>query len=56
LVLTPEFVIDYIIIHELAHTIEMNHSKKFWDIVKNLCPNYKNAEKWLKNNSYTLEL
>lgn len=56
LVLTPEFVIDYIILHELAHTIEMNHSKKFWDIVKTLCPEYKKAEKWLKDNSYTLEL
>lgn len=56
LVLTPEFVIDYIVIHELAHTIEMNHSRKFWEIVRKLCPNYKVAEKWIKDNSYTLEL
>ena len=56
LILTPEFIIDYIIIHELAHTLEMNHSKKFWKIVEKHCPDYKKAEKWLKLNSSTHEL
>jgi hypothetical protein len=51
LILTPEFVIDYIIIHELAHTVEMNHSPNFWNIVSKHCPDYRKAEKWLKNNS-----
>jgi len=41
-------VIDYVIIHELAHFHEGNHSKKFWDIVSKACPNYKNLRKELK--------
>ena len=56
LVLAPEFAIDYVIIHELAHTKELNHSDKFWLIVEKLCPDYKLAEKWLKDNGFMLEL
>jgi len=56
LIMLPEFVVDYIIIHELCHTIEMNHSQKFWNLVDEHCPDYKKAENWLKNNSYSIEL
>ena len=56
LVLAPEFAIDYVIIHELAHTKELNHSDRFWQIVEKLCPDYKLAEKWLKDNGFMLEL
>ncbi len=55
LILAPEFVVNYVIIHELAHTIEMNHSKKFWKIVESIYPDYKKAEEWLKKNVYTLD-
>lgn len=48
----PEDVIDYIIIHELAHTIEHNHSKKFWAIVEKIVPDYKGKKKWIKENYY----
>ena len=41
-------VIDYVIIHELCHLREMNHSKKFWILVKNICPDYKLLRKELK--------
>jgi predicted metal-dependent hydrolase len=51
LVQTPEFVRDYIILHELAHLRQMNHSSRFWREVARLCPNYNEAEKWLKANS-----
>jgi predicted metal-dependent hydrolase len=51
LVQTPEFVRDYIILHELAHLKEMNHSKRFWKEVARLCPEYKTAENWLKRNA-----
>jgi predicted metal-dependent hydrolase len=44
LVLAPEFVIDYVVAHEVAHRKQMNHSKKFWDEVEKLCPDYKNAK------------
>jgi predicted metal-dependent hydrolase len=48
LVQTPVFVRDYIIWHELAHLKEMNHSDRFWKEVERLCPDYAEAERWLK--------
>jgi predicted metal-dependent hydrolase len=45
---TPEFVRDYIILHELAHFKHMNHSRRFWTEVKRLCPDFERAEAWLK--------
>ena len=48
----PEETIDYVIIHELAHRIEMNHSKRFWNIIAQVCPSYKSHEKWLKTNGH----
>jgi predicted metal-dependent hydrolase len=50
LVQTPAFVRDYIIWHELAHLKEMNHSIRFWREVARLCPEFKQAEQWLKDN------
>lgn len=50
LIQTPDFVQDYIHLHELAHLIEMNHSEKFWRQVERLCPDYLTAERWLKQN------
>lgn len=41
--------LDYVIIHELSHFIHFNHSKKFWDLVSEYCPNYKIIRKELKN-------
>jgi predicted metal-dependent hydrolase len=46
----PKHLLDYIIIHELAHTIEHNHSKKFWRLVENALPNYRQIRKEIKNN------
>jgi predicted metal-dependent hydrolase len=43
-------VIDYVIIHELAHLTEMNHSPKFWRLVENAMPDYKVKIQWLKEN------
>jgi predicted metal-dependent hydrolase len=50
LIQTPGFVQDYIHLHELAHLLEMNHSDKFWRQVERLCPDYRRAELWLKQN------
>lgn len=50
LLFAPQDVIDYVIIHELAHTYEMNHSSRFWKLVSDAMPNYKSKEKWLKEN------
>lgn len=46
--LYPQVCIDYVIIHELCHLRQMNHSAKFWQEVKNIMPEYKQAEKLLK--------
>ena len=54
LIQTPEFVRDYIILHELAHRQQMNHSDKFWQEVERLCPDYLTAERWLKANQSVL--
>jgi predicted metal-dependent hydrolase len=48
LLMAPQWVLDYVIVHELAHMNEMNHSKKYWAIVEKVYPEYKKAEKWLK--------
>ena len=50
LIMCPKEVIDYIIVHELCHTVEKNHSKNFWNKVKTILPNYRTYEKWLKDN------
>jgi predicted metal-dependent hydrolase len=50
LIQAPEFVRDYIILHELAHRWQMNHSDKFWREVERLSPDYLTAEQWLKAN------
>ena len=50
----PETVRDYVIIHELAHRKELNHSTKFWAVVAEYCPWYKEAKQWLKDNGQKL--
>jgi len=54
LIMAPMKVIDYVIVHELVHTIHKNHSSKFWQKVETIMPNYKDARKWLKENGYRL--
>ena len=54
LIQTPAFVRDYIILHELAHRKQMNHSEKFWQEVERLCPEYLPAERWIKAHSKLL--
>ena len=52
LLFAPQEVIDYVIIHELAHFKEMNHSPRYWKIVAEAMPDYKEKEKWLKKNGH----
>lgn len=49
LIMAPDDVIDYVVIHELAHTKELNHSDKFWAIVASILPDYKERESKLKD-------
>lgn len=55
LIMAPEHVIEYILCHEIAHLVELNHSRRFWEIVSRLDPDYELAEQWLKAHSYFLE-
>ncbi len=55
LIMCPEDVIDYIVLHELCHTKIKNHSAKYWALVESCCPNYKTQEKWLKKNRGIIE-
>ena len=50
LIMMPEEILDYVVVHELAHRIEMNHSKRFWYEVGKMLPDYREREKWLKMN------
>ena len=50
LMLTPPEVIDYVVVHELCHRKEMNHSGAFWAEVEKVIPDYKEQVKWLKEN------
>ena len=54
LIFAPEEVVDYIVVHELAHRKEMNHSRAFYDVVASILPDYKVREKWLKENGEKL--
>ncbi len=50
LIMAPLNVIDYVVVHELAHINEKNHSSKFWNKVKTVLPDYVKREQWLKEN------
>lgn len=54
LLLAPESVLDYVIVHELCHRKEMNHSARFWAEVAAILPNYAEPRRWLKENGGAL--
>ena len=54
IITAPLSVIDYVLIHELVHIKEKNHSKSFWNYVESIIPNYKKHRLWLKENGYLL--
>jgi predicted metal-dependent hydrolase len=56
LLLAPQEIMDYVIIHELAHLIEPSHNDKFWSLVKSKETNYKERIRWLKHNGNTLNI
>jgi hypothetical protein len=55
LIKAPIYVINYIIVHELTHLIELNHSSEFWNIISVQVPNYNRAKSWLKIHGDLLE-
>ena len=51
----PDSVSDYVIIHELAHLKYQDHSKRFWNLVEEFCPDFKADKKWLRENQYSFD-
>lgn len=56
LIKAPIHVIDYIVVHELTHLLEANHTPEFWNIVSVQLPHYLKAKEWLKDNGHILEV
>ncbi|OGU16329.1 MAG: hypothetical protein A2X61_05190 [Ignavibacteria bacterium GWB2_35_12] len=56
LILAPPYVVDYVVVHELAHLKELNHSPRFWSIVKSIYPDFLIARKWLSDNGHILNI
>ncbi len=56
LVKAPMYVIDYVVVHELAHLIEGNHTARFWNIVRTQSPKHMKAKEWLKEHGGILEV
>jgi predicted metal-dependent hydrolase len=54
LVQAPPAVLDYVIVHELMHLREMNHSARFWALVEAVCPDFRDSERWLKAHGPSL--
>jgi len=50
LVMAPLAVVDYVVVHELVHLVERNHSQRFWQKVANIMPDYQARRRWLKQN------
>lgn len=55
LCMAPEWVIDYVVAHETAHLLEMNHSSRFWKHVEHLFPCFREAKHWLKEHGFLLQ-
>ena len=53
-VMAPSYVLDYLVAHEIAHLVEMNHSVRFWNIVENLADNFERGRNWLRLKGHEL--
>jgi predicted metal-dependent hydrolase len=54
LIMAPLLVINYVVVHELTHITEKNHSSYFWSRVRRFCPSYRQSREWLKDHGDTL--
>ncbi len=55
-IMAPSPVLDYIVVHEMAHMVHMNHSQEFWHLVKKVLPDYVQRKEWLRNNGIKYDL
>ena len=54
LIMAPPEVLDYVAAHEVAHLVEMNHSKAFWQVVASICPDYAAPRLWLRQHGHEM--
>jgi len=54
LIMAPPEIIDYLVVHEMAHVLHPNHSRLFWAKVESILPGYRSSRKWLKENGHLL--
>ncbi|XIH75931.1 hypothetical protein C1N57_26415 (plasmid) [Priestia aryabhattai] len=54
--LAPTSIVDYVLAHELVHLKHMDHSKKYWNMLQMLLPDYEKRKEWLKVNGRTLNV
>jgi predicted metal-dependent hydrolase len=54
LLLVPDFVREYVLLHELMHRRQLNHSRRFWKLVESVCPRQAEARRWLKQHEQTV--
>lgn len=54
LIMAPEPVLDYVVIHEVAHLREMNHTRRFWELVAEWCPSWRENKRWLNDHGAEL--
>ena len=55
-ILAPMPIVDYVVVHELVHLKEKNHTRKFWEIVASILPDYEKRKEWLKMNGNSFDL
>jgi hypothetical protein len=56
IIMAPAAIVDYLVVHELCHLLEHNHSPAFWRLVERACPEYREHRDWLKRNGRVLRL
>jgi predicted metal-dependent hydrolase len=56
LIMAPRFVSDYILFHEMCHLKYLNHSRRYWSLVSDICPDYQKAENWIREYGFLLHI
>lgn len=56
IIVAPPQIVDYVVVHELCHLLELNHSPAYWDLVRRVMPDYRDAKKWLRENGHLLDV
>jgi hypothetical protein len=56
IIIAPNAVVDYVVVHELCHLIHHNHSGAYWKLVESILPDYRESREWLKINGSTLDI